>query len=150
GLFPPASLLGTDLVFSRAHVATQLRPAAWQGHAVLRLSDELQLIYIAAPWAQGFQIIGGLIALVDIIYLLRNTAETLDWERIGAWLDGSAAAPHVYLMLTYLARRQVIEFDPQVLQTLRGRQRAFGERNVRLLHAMIDRYLVGGSPVGPL
>jgi hypothetical protein len=148
GLFPPTSPLGLDPVFSRAHVATQLRPSVWQGHTVMRLSDELQLVYIAAHWAQSFQVIGGLVALVDTIYLLRHTTATLDWERLGAWLHGSVAAPHVYLMLTYLARRQVLEIDPQVLQTLSVRQRAFGTLNLRLLHALVDRYMVSGQPVG--
>ena len=147
-LFPPTSPLGLDPVFSRAHVATQLRPSALHGSAVMRLSDELQLVYIAAHWAQSFQVIGGLVALMDTIYLLRNTTATLDWERIGAWLHGSVAAPHVSLMLTYLARHQVIEIDPQVLQTLYVRQRAFGTMNLRLLHAVVDRYMVGGRPVG--
>ena len=150
GLFPPTSALGRDPVFSRAHVATQFRPATWQGHAVLRLSDELQLIYIAAHWASSFQFVGGLVALVDTIYLLKNTTATLDWERIGAWLEGSVAAPHVYLLLTYLARHQILEMAPQVLQSLGGRQRAFGTLPVLLLHAVVDRYMVGGHPGGPL
>ncbi len=80
---------------------------------------------------------------MDNIYLLRHTTATLDWERIGAWLDGSVAAPHVSLMLTYLARHRVIEIAPQVLQTLYVRQRAFGTLNLRLLHAVMDRYMVG-------
>ena len=149
-LFPPTSPLSRAQVFSRAHVATQRRPAAFRGHAVWRLSDELQLVYIAAHWAQSCQRLGGMIAMVDTIYLLQQTTATLDWGRMTAWLDGSVAAPPVCLLLTYLARHQVIAIDPQVLQRLWGRQGVFGTLNVRLLHALVDRYLIGGRPVGPL
>lgn len=149
GLFPPTSRLGQDPVFSRAHVATQRRPAMFRGHTVGRLSAELQLVYIAAHWAQNWKPLGGMIAMVDMIYLLRQTATTLDWARITAWLDGSVAAPHVFLLLTYLAGHQVIALDPQVLQRLGGRPGVVGTLNVRLLHAMVDRYVVDGRPADP-
>jgi hypothetical protein len=121
----------------------------FRGHTVGRLSAELQLIYIAAHWAQIWKPLGGMIAMVDTIYLLRQTTATLDWTRITAWLDGSVAAPHVFVLLTYLAGHQVIALDPQVLQRLGGRPGVVGTLNVRLLHAMVNRYVVDGRPAGP-
>jgi hypothetical protein len=120
----------------------------FRGHTVWQLSAELQLVYIAAHWAQSCKRLGGMIAMVDTIYLLRQTSATLDWARITAWLDGSVAAPHVFLLLTYLAGHQVIALDPQVLQRLGGRPGVVGTLNVRLLHAMVDWYVVDGRPAG--
>jgi hypothetical protein len=150
GLFPPQSPLGLERIFRPEHLTAQLQPARFQGHPVARLSPELQLVYLAAHWAGGFQPIGGIIALVDTIFLLRNTHATLRWAQIAAWLHGSIVSAPLYLLLTYLATKHVINLDPAVLETLRVRQRAFGTTNLRMLHRILDRYLVGGAAVGPV
>jgi hypothetical protein len=43
--------------------------------------------------------------MLDLIYLMKYTKEAFDWEAIFDGLDGSVAAAHLYLMLTYLAPR---------------------------------------------
>jgi hypothetical protein len=48
GLFPPSTKLATTRVLSQKHLTSQLRPSAFQGRPVTRLSDALQIVYIAA------------------------------------------------------------------------------------------------------
>jgi len=148
GLFPPASVLGTDRLFSQEVLKQQRQPSVFQGHEVVRLSPELQLVYIAAHWATGFQPIGGLIALLDTIYLLRRTAGTLEWGRLLAWLEGSAAAAPLYLLLTYLDTCHLVELPPEILLQLRPRQHALSPTTLALGHWLVDRYFVAGYPMG--
>jgi putative nucleotidyltransferase-like protein len=148
GLFPPASSLGMDRLFSRETLQQQRQPSTFQGCEVFRLSPELQLVYIAAHWAMAFQPIGGLIALLDAIYLLQRTAETLEWERLLTWLEGSAATAPLYLLLTYLKAAHLVDLPPEVLPQLRTRQQALSPTTLALGHGLVDRYLVTGRPMG--
>jgi hypothetical protein len=152
-LFSSLSAFATDKVFHLDHFATQLRPSTFQGRKVTRLSDELQLVYIAAHWNRDYNIVdvlGAMIAMLDIIYLLGNNENALHWEQILDWLHGSAAALPLYLLLTYLQRFHLIDVDPEVLRELSLRQRSLGNLSLTVLHALIDRYLVDGRPLGPI
>jgi len=148
GLFPPASALGADRLFSQEILQQQRQPSVFQGHAVFRLSPELQLVYIAAHWASEFQPIGGLIALLDAIYLLQRTVGTLDWGRVLAWMEGSAAAGPLYLLLTSLDRFHLVDLTPEVLRGLGARQQALSPTTLALGHWLVNRYFLAGHPVG--
>ena len=150
GLFPPGSRLGTDRCFRPEVLQQQRQPSAFQGHEVFRLSPELQLVYIAAHWAMGFQPIGGLIALLDAIYLLQRTAGRLDWARLLTWLEGSVAAGPLYLLLTYLDTCHLVDLPPEVLPQLRTRQQALSPSTLALGHWLVNRYLMAGHPMGRL
>jgi Uncharacterised nucleotidyltransferase len=150
GLFPSSTKLATTRVFSHKHLTSQLRPSAFQGRPVTRLSDALQIVYIAAHWAFEFKGIGGMLAMLDLIYLLKYTKEAIDWEAIFDWLDGSIAATHLYLMLTYLARYGLIDIPPQRLHELSLRQRSFGTLNLHIMHKLVDRYMIDRPPSGRL
>jgi hypothetical protein len=148
GLFPPASRLGRDRLFRRETVQQQQQPSTFHGLAVFRLSPELQLVYIAAHWAMGFQPIGGLVALLDATYLLRRTAGALDWGRLLAWLEGSAAAAPLYLLLTSLDASHLVALPPEFLPQLRTRQHALSPTRLALAHGLVNRYFVAGHPPG--
>jgi hypothetical protein len=145
GLFSPTSPLGRDQIFSPDHVYSQVRPSEFQGRKVARLSNELQVVYIASHWANGFKPVGGMVALLDTILLLRNTGEKLNWEDINEWLDGSLAAPHLYLLLSYLQSHQLIDIKPEIFQRLFLGQQAFGKLQLRIMHLLVDRYIVDGK-----
>lgn len=147
-LFPSKSKVGTDKVFSLEHLKDQLRPSEFQGRKVTRFSNELQIVYIASHWACGFKVIGGMVALLDLIYLLKNTKDTLHWEQILDWLHGSVASTHLYLMLTYLDKYQLIDVAPEILHGLFLRQQSFGNVNLKIVHSLIDQYLVDGRDFG--
>jgi Uncharacterised nucleotidyltransferase len=148
GLFPPASVLGADRLFGQEVLQRQRQPSAFRGHEVLRLSPELQLIYMAAHWALAFQRIGGLIALLDAIYLLQRTAGVLDWGRLLTWLQGSAAADPLYLLLTYLDAAHLVDLAPEVLRDLGAQQHALSPTALAIGHWLVDRYFMAGHPMG--
>jgi putative nucleotidyltransferase-like protein len=147
GLFPPSSALGMDRLFRRETLEQQRQLAVFQGHEVFRLSPEWQLAYIAAHWASEFPHIG-VVALLDVIYLLRQTAGTLNWAHLLDWLEGSAAAAPLYLLLSYLDANQVVDLPPEVLRNLGLRQSALGPLALTLMQRLLDRYLMAGPPAG--
>ena len=149
GLIPRRKLVGSDKVFSLDNVRAERRPAEFRGRPVYRLSDELQIVYLASHWAYGFKRVGGIVALLDMIYLLQN-ARSIRWERILEWLDGSVSATPVYLLLTYLQRHGLVELPLEVLGELRRRQRSFGGASLRIVHAMVERYVTNGRDYGVL
>jgi hypothetical protein len=117
GLFPVQSPLGSDRIFGPENLAAERRPAKFRGQPVNRLSDELQLVYLACHWASDLRRVGGMVPMLDLIYLLRN-ARAIQWERILDWLAGSVASSYVYLLLTYLDRYELLELAPEVLRSL--------------------------------
>jgi hypothetical protein len=138
-------------VLAPHHVLANLEPAELEGRRTSRLTGELQLVYIASHWAHGFTVVGGALALLDAIYLMKATAASLRWERLLASLSAApAAAGHLYALLAYLDARGLVTLAPGRLDELRRRQRAFGTMNLRIVHAMIDRFLLRGTPPGPV
>jgi hypothetical protein len=153
GLFSSLTSFGADRLFQREHLTAQLQPSTFQGRNVTRLSDELQLVYIASHWARDYNltaVIGATNAMLDIIYLLRHRKRQLDWEKILEWLHGSVATAPLYLLLTYLQRHRLIDVAPEILAELSHRQQPLGPPTLAILHALIDRYVVDGRPHGPI
>ena len=148
GLFPPRSRLRTDKVFSLENLRNEIRPSLFAGRKVNRLSDELQIVYIACHWAAKFDFISGMVAMLDVIYLLKNTKARIDWGKILSWSDGSVASAYVYLLLSYLHQYELINIAPEVLRELSLRGRSFGRVNLKILYRLIDDYLVEGQAWG--
>lgn len=150
GLVPPRELKRRGRVFCLDTVRSQLHPSVFRGRAVTRLNAELQLLHIASHWAREFKTVGGTIALLDTMYLLKHAADTLQWERILDWTRESPAAVHLYLLLSYLDRHRLTDVAPAALAALSASQRSVGPLTRKILHTLIDRYLVEGSPFGRL
>ena len=150
-LFSVRSPVGSDRVFSGDNVKAARLRTELRGRPVNRLSDELQLVYLASHWAygSGFVRVGGMVAMLDMIYLLRN-ARSVRWDQILDWLDGAAAATPVYLLLAYLDQYGLVDLPPGVLGELSRRQRSFGRASLKMLHATIDRYVTDGCEFGAL
>jgi hypothetical protein len=149
GLVPRWKPVGGDKVFSPDTVRSERRPAEFRGWPVSRLSDELQIVYLACHWAYDFKRVGGIVALLDMIYLLQN-ARCVRWGRILEWLEEGVAATPVYLLLSYLERHGLAELPAGILGELRRRQRSFGGASVRILHAMVERYVTNGQDFGSI
>jgi hypothetical protein len=133
-------------VLAPEHVTANLEPADFMGRPVTRLGRELQLVHLATHWASRFQVVGGAIPLLDVIYLLQRAPR---WDRV---LDSLAHAPlsaaHLHALLTYLARRSLAPVPSAHLDALASRQRSFGATSLRLVHRVIDRYLLDGAAPG--
>jgi hypothetical protein len=148
GLVPAKSRLSRDKVFSLESVKAQLRPSEFQGRKVNRLSDELQVVYIASHWARDFKFIGGIVALLDMIYLLEKTKDALDWDQILNWVRDSVASAYLYILLSYLDKYRLIDIAPEILSQLSLQQRSFGKVNLKIVHGLIDRCFVEGRNYG--
>jgi hypothetical protein len=148
GLFPPGSEPGADSVFSHEHVKSQLRASVFRDQPVTRLSNELQIVYTAAHWAFDLAQRGGMIAMLDLIYLLGRGRQYVDWRTILRWLDGSMAASSLYLLLAYLDRRNLVRIDPDVMRQLSVKQRSLGRMNLSLAHALLDHHVAAGRSLG--
>ena len=139
-----------DSIFDLQTVRTQVRPSRFQGRDVDRLSAELQVVYLAAHWAEDFKAIGGLIAVMDLMLLLRNRGDGLCWETIFEWVKDSTAATYVYLLLSYLDRSRLVILPHDILHRLFFIQRYFGKISLAAAHAMIDHYMLEGRKFGAL
>jgi hypothetical protein len=149
-LFPPSSPLSEDPVFTRDSVRGARVPATFRGRRVWRLGDEVQLMYIATHWAFGMRRRSGIVGIVDAMCLFKH-ASTRQWDRLLTGRDGlREAASHVYLLLTYLHRHQLAETDPKILARLFRRQRSLGPTTLRILHTLMDHYVVDGRSLWPL
>jgi len=148
GLVPPRSRLGSDKAFSLENLRSEIRPSLFAGRKVNRLSEELQIVYIACHWATSFDFISGMVAMLDVIYLLKNSKARIDWDKILNWMDGSVASAYVYLLPSYLHQYKLINIEPEVLRELSLRGRSFGRVNLKILYRLIDYCLVEGRARG--
>jgi hypothetical protein len=137
------SRLGAERAFGLANVAAELRPSTFRTRPVNRLSDELQVVYIASHWAFELRRVGGVVGMLDLVYLL-GRSRALRWQRIFEWLDGSLASTYAYVLLSYLSDHRLIALAPDVLGELFARQRSFGRANLKVIHALLDRYVTEG------
>jgi hypothetical protein len=144
-LFPPGRRMGRLAVFQSPHLDAHRQASDFLGRKILRLHSELQIIYIACHWAMKLHFSGGLTALLDTVYLLNRTGDSLRWDLILAWVKDSVAASCLYLLLSYLQRWQCVRLPSRVLPDLFRLQSSFGKFNLRVAHFLITRYLVEGN-----
>jgi hypothetical protein len=147
GLFAPRRRASGAKIFQPETVLAQSLPSQFRGIEVRRLSPELQLVYVATHWAQDLPTIGGMVALVDAIYLLQ---QRLSWEWILNSVRSSIAASYLYLLLSYMDHHGLVEMPPGVVHELFLQQSSFGEPGLAVAHAIIDHYCVTGKPLGRL
>ena len=142
-LVAPTSELRSDRLFSIENLGAQLRPSEFRGRPVRRLSDELQIVHLSCHWAHRLQVVGGMVAMVDMACLVKN-APAIHWARILDWTKDSVAARYLYLLLKYLTQHGLVDVHPDVLGHLRLTQGALDRVTLELGHALLDRYVVNG------
>lgn len=149
-LFPNDSALCSGTVFNPAQVARRSVASTYHGRPVARLSPELQLVYIAASWFNDLthhKVQPGFLAtLFDAVYLLAAAGGTLDWSRLLQSLDNEMARASLYAMMSYLPRHGVQALPPAILARLDTTRRLVGPIQLKWIHEMLDRYLIGGRP----
>lgn len=152
GLFPAKSGLDEEVAFRRETVEAESEVSDLDGRPVLRLSRELQIVYLASHWAFELKVRHGNLLFADLLCLWKTAAE-FDWQKILGWLDNSVIASHLYLVLTYLNDREALSLDPALLEEIGKRQVACSPVTLRVLHRFIDRHVVNGRPfrslIGP-
>ena len=145
-LYPRSSGLLDGGTFESANVLAQSVESEFHGLPVNRLTPDFQLAYIASSWMYDltlFKVHPSFVTpLFDAVLLLRSVGADLRWKKLFEFLDNALAQSSLYALLTYLARRRLCE--PSVGHGLGQRQHLVGPLELRAMHAMIDRYVVGG------
>jgi hypothetical protein len=147
-LLSPKKIASSATIFQNDTVFSQLHYSQFQGREVRRLQPELQLVYLATHWAQDFQRVGGMVAIVDAIHLLKHVDDQLCWEWIVNSVRESIAATYLYLALSFIDRYRLIKIPTEILRDLFLAQPSFGRASLRTAHAIIDRYYVTGKQLG--
>ena len=137
-------------VFQPSHVSSQIKASMFQGRTVHRLSPELQVVYLAVHWAQDFKEVGGMIAALDLIFLLQKIGDSLRWENIFDWIDQSTALTYLHLLLSYLESRRLISLPDGILQRFYLGQPVFGNLTLKTIHKIVDQYMLDGASFGSL
>lgn len=149
-LFPLLARVGGDRIFSLGSVEAQINPCVCLGKERHHLSDELQIVYLSSHWAGELKRVGGLMPVLDMIYLLKSRETRIDWDLILSLLEGSVAATRVYLMLTYLQRHELAAVPKVVVERLSSMQKNLNDASTSILHRLVDTYLVAGKPYSQL
>jgi Uncharacterised nucleotidyltransferase len=143
GLFSGQSPMSSERCFVPESVMKERQSAKFQGRNTSRLSDELQVLHTAAHWAEEFKVMGGVIGLLDMIFLLGYGMDTLNWDRVFSWTPQTSTSLRLCLVLTYLEQNDLVDFSPEVSRELSKQvQKTIGKMKLKLLVRMIDRYLV--------
>lgn len=115
-----------------------------------RLSAPFQLAYIAAAWLADLtlsRVAPGFVALLfDAIHLLRAFGAAIRWDGFPDWLDNEMARASLYVMSSYPAGFGAPSLPADGVSRLGSSQRLVGPMQRRVIHAMLDRYLIGGRP----
>jgi hypothetical protein len=105
---------------------------------------------IASFWVQdvsnqGFHPVF-LVSLFDAVYLLNASEGQIDWEALPGWEENERALASLYLILSFLAREGIRSPSGPRRMSLAAGQRIIGPLGVRVIDAMLDRYLLQGRP----
>ena len=149
-LVPAAWRYATEPAYQGETIRAETVGLDYLGRKTRRLSDELQLLYLAShwrTWGTEQRILGGMTALFDATLLLTRSAD-LDWTKIGRWLEGPNSAIDLTFLLSYLRDRGLPAPLPKALEALLGRDARDGLPHVGLLHRLIDRHVVAGRELG--
>jgi Uncharacterised nucleotidyltransferase len=147
-LFDEDSL--SDEVFSASKLATQRVASTFHGRQVYRFTDEFQLLYIASKWNADLSLhrIGihpSLVPpLLDVIYLLKASGKSLDDARLTVGPGSEMAMASLYVMLAYLARHALGSESHRLSGVLACSQKIVGPLQLKIILAVLDRYLIGG------
>jgi hypothetical protein len=149
-LFRRDTRLGCFGGFDQDALSAKTVDTEFHGRPVKRFTDEMQLLYLAASWVQDISAQGLdatlLIPLLDAVYLLNASTQELDRDRLLGWTDNESALASLYLLVTYLSRHALWVPDSELLSRLGASQRIIGSLELRIVHAMLDRYLLLGKP----
>ena len=149
-LFPDDSPLRRPGGALSAEAVTEdgTQPSRYHGRPVLRLSPARQLLYIAASWFNDLTLRpphpSFLASLFDAVYLTTLHHELLADEVALSPVDNPIARGSLLALLTYLPRFGLQAPSARRMRALRTGPAAVGPFELRLIHAMLDRYQIGG------
>ena len=136
--------------FDPAQLLIETVPSEFCGRRVRRLTDTVQLAYIASCWVQDLSeqsIHPSLVnSLFDAVNLLRVSDRTFNWDRLVSSLDNELATASTYVLIAYLSRMKHPGVPRSIACDLRNRQNLIGDPELAVLLALIEKFLVAGRP----
>lgn len=146
-LFPASAPVHGTTIFLPAHLHANRHVSSYHGRSAGHLADEVQLAYIAASWFNDMTTFGlhpsFLASLFDAVLLLRLQGSTLDWDGMLRSVDNPMVKASLYALLTYVTRFGTRPTPGFVLRRLADNRGFVGPVQRRLIHAALDRYLLG-------
>ena len=147
GLFPASAPVHGTAIFLPAHLHAHRYVSSYHGRNAGHLTNEVQLVYIAASWFNDMTTNGFhpsfLASLFDAVLLLKLQGSTLDWDDMLRSVDNHMAKASLYALLTYVTRFGARPTPGFVLRLLADNRGFVGPVQRRLIHAALDRYLLG-------
>lgn len=148
-LFHMNAHVNANSLFAPVNVARRSIASTFHGRPVLRLSDELQLAYIASYWLRDISRNrmhpSFLVPLLDALFLLNASAESLDWDGLLDSLDNEMAIASLYVLLVQVKQYGFDDHISPVLPRLAAMQRIVGAAELRIMGSLLDACLVDGK-----
>lgn len=149
-LFPQSAPVHAAAVFETERLHRGSVPLIYHGRKAARLSNEVQLPYIAAAWFNDMTTSrfhpSFLVSLFDAVFLLKAHGRTLDWDGVSRSLGNEMVKASLYAMLTYVTRFGIEPPPRDVMRRLAANGGLVGPLQRRLIHAVLDRNLLGSRP----
>jgi Uncharacterised nucleotidyltransferase len=146
-LFPASAPVHAATIFQPEHLHAHREVSSYHGRNAGHLTDEVQLVYIAASWFNDMTTFGFhpsfLASLFDAVLLLKSQGSTLDWDAMLRSVDSDMVKASLYALLTYVTRFGTRPAPASVLRRLADNRGLVGPVQRRMIHAALDRYLLG-------
>ena len=138
-----SSIAQHDKLFSIQNIMNNLVPMDGNAYPenIKCLSAEFQLVYACVHWAEDLHMYKGAVQLIDMVLLINNHNKGLDWKKITSWVDNTASASYLYLLLSYLNKRQVLDIPSSVIHSINLKKSNMGYINRSLLYLIIDSFI---------
>lgn len=151
GLFPPTATVACHKkLYSIEQIIEQTVPRRFRNIECMQLSPELQLLYTCSHWAEEFNPIRGILPIIDVLLLLTNVDKEMNWDLILPWIPQTNASSHLYLMLSYLQRYNLISLPNEVDKKIRASSTNLNVVGQIILWQLIDSFLIHGQPSGKI
>jgi len=150
-LFPTSSPLSKESIFIKENTKANVLHRKHEGYNVAHLDISLQLVYTCAHWAHEHNWSKGIIRIIDILYIINNTEQIINWEKIYLWLnDSPVSANYLYLILSFFHKNELVNLSDEILNKVKEHTKGLNDFNIRLLHCLIETYLFKGRSFGKL
>jgi len=143
-LFSDTSKSKLDNIFKLENINKNTIEVPDNNVNIRQLSPEMQLIYTCVHWAEDYHTYKGCIQLIDVINLIKNNHKGLEWSRITDYIQNTASASSVYLVLSYLEKANALPFGVNPINKSLLKYNNMSIVNVYILHTIIKLYLTGG------
>jgi hypothetical protein len=147
-LFPSDDEFSFPQVFRGESIAANSEAHPFHGVQALRLTPQLQLIYIASSWMRDLMLSSiqpsFLASIFDAVFLVGRKDSPLEWTGLMALTGDDMPTAALHSLVSYLDSRGLIETPPALGAELAARGSIMGSVQLRVIHTVLDHHLIGG------